>query len=397
MYLCGMKRTLTKKYCFQQAKLYSSRSELSTKDLAVYNKLRVNGWLDDACGKTKLVNSWSFDECKKLASSCRTRNEFKTKFSGAWRASHYHEWIDEICQHMDVVGSIKKRCVYVYEFTDGSIYVGLTVDLNKRHLTHKIKGPVSIKLKELGYEVKPKIVSEGYIDVQSAAKLEKGLITKYKEKGIKVLNTLKGGQLGVTPEELFTLQIVRERVKKYNSRWEFQQKDMRAYKWAQSRKLLDTVCENMNSLHKTWDKDELRIFVKNCETYTNFSQNFGAEYQYAQKKGWIEYVTQDIIHTKRKEYSDEELIQTGVSMGDKNWCKISHSTYEIARTRGLLPKIYEILKTKGIQKQKKEMKKVKVNDKIFESISDAARVLGVSNPTIKYRIQSSNFPDYSFL
>ena len=98
---------------------------------------------------------------------------------------------------MECVGNVYWRMLYVYEFKDGSAYVGLTCNYTRRkwqHLNeeadpvykHIAKGNTEYDLIELS----------DYIPKDDAAKLEDEYINKYRDAGWKMLNTRKGGSLG---------------------------------------------------------------------------------------------------------------------------------------------------------------------------------------------------------
>ena len=55
----------------------------------------------------------------------KTRSEYRDN-SYSYRIALKNEWLDDICSHMKVIGNLHKRCIYVFEFSDKSVYVGLT-------------------------------------------------------------------------------------------------------------------------------------------------------------------------------------------------------------------------------------------------------------------------------
>ena len=90
------------------------------------------------------------------------------------------------------------RAVYVFEFSNGTAYVGLSYNIQRRYRSHVTEGnsPVYNYIR-----TRPNIkfqfrqLSE-YISPDAAAKLEIETIRDYRTKGWSMLNTLDGGGLG---------------------------------------------------------------------------------------------------------------------------------------------------------------------------------------------------------
>lgn len=58
----------------------------------------------------KPIGYWSFENCKKAALKCDTRNEFKNNYRGAYASSTKHNWLEDVCSHM-----VKKKYIfYIY-------------------------------------------------------------------------------------------------------------------------------------------------------------------------------------------------------------------------------------------------------------------------------------------
>lgn len=279
------RRNLTKEFCFEIASQFETRSQLSEKDFPVYHKLRINGWLDEVLPLTDKWHSWTFEECRELALLCDTRNQFKQTYLNAYKSAHHNGWFDEITKHMYVVGNTKRRCVYVYILPDNSVYIGLTYNIKNRHNKHKIKGILSKIYKQYGFLNEPKIISNGYIDIYDAMELEKNTITEYKENGYNVLNTLKGGQVGITTILNFSIEELKEDALSYNSRWEWQQKSSQKYDFAKRYKLLDIVCSHMEPLRKKRTLQDCIDEISHITEYSVFTQT--KVYQYVCRKNWL--------------------------------------------------------------------------------------------------------------
>ena len=79
---------------------------------------------------------WTKERCYDIALKYDTRKEFSKHV--AHKIAQKHNWLDEICYHMKIIGNIKKRCIYAIEFSDNNVYVGLSYNYEKRFLEHLI-------------------------------------------------------------------------------------------------------------------------------------------------------------------------------------------------------------------------------------------------------------------
>jgi predicted GIY-YIG superfamily endonuclease len=161
------------------------------------------GWLDEICGHMEYdnvtpPNFWTKEKCMEIASRCKCRSDFQKLDYNAYRRAYENGWLDDICNHMVKIGNIYKRLVYIYEFTDNSIYVGLTCNSIRRlseHLNINSKTSVYKHIKKTGLSPTYIEVSE-YIDSVEASELEKYYVDYYREKGFNILNRNDAGGLG---------------------------------------------------------------------------------------------------------------------------------------------------------------------------------------------------------
>lgn len=186
------------------AKKYTNRRDFRKENRSHYEKARVSGYLDDICSHMdRLINAngfWTKEKCEDLAKKFNNKRDFRKKYPVAYDVSIKNGWIDIVCGHMISLGNKYNRCVYVYEFSDKTAYIGLTYDLefrNKRHLitTHRSKSPVYRYM--LKTSLIPKLIKvSNYIDAQDASRLECKVLDDYRNIGWNILNTSKAGSLG---------------------------------------------------------------------------------------------------------------------------------------------------------------------------------------------------------
>jgi len=249
-----MRKTLnywTKERCSEEASKYFTRTEFSKKAVSAYIKARKNKWLDEICKhmicldkpngfyteeeckkevlkfktikefklkspsyynyiiknnwtdlisklERKYAKDWTKDECQKESLKYKYKSEFQKKSKGAYLKALRNNWLIDICDHMILVGSLYKRCIYSIYFREtNTIYIGLTYNLEKRfnqHLSDK-KSSVYDYIKSSG--LKPELIKlTDYVDCKEAVDLEKYYHSHYKLNGFNILNRKECGDLG---------------------------------------------------------------------------------------------------------------------------------------------------------------------------------------------------------
>src|ERR1017187_4564933 len=98
--------------------------------------------------KRKPRGHWTKENCHKEAKKYNSRTIFCRKSSGSYYSATKNGWLEEVCSHMKFLGNRFFRLVYVYEFSDKVVYVGLTYKIEKRDKAHKKTGPVYRHIKE---------------------------------------------------------------------------------------------------------------------------------------------------------------------------------------------------------------------------------------------------------
>ena len=145
---------------------------------------------------------WTLKKCQEEASKYKTKIEFLENNKRAYQASYKKGWLNEICSHMEISGDKYNRCIYAYEFSDKSVYIGLTCNLNKRNKQHfsDIKSNNSVvkqHINETGL-IPINIQLTDYILYFKASKLEGEYLNEYKISGWTILNKSKTGSLGAS-------------------------------------------------------------------------------------------------------------------------------------------------------------------------------------------------------
>lgn len=377
-----------------RAKTYSTRNTFRKEDSGAYNWARVNGFLDDVCshmvgnqsfdfGRVKTIadqylsrgefaknneaayrwairnnslteltshmsrpkteSKWTLKEAQLAALKCKSKKEFKAKYGGAYSWAYKNSLLDEMCSHMEVIGSQYKRALYVYEFDNNKAYVGLTFNYHERHLSHKRKGPVYKESKNASYKF---IKLQNWMEPKLAQAAEIELIEKYYADGWELLNTVKGGGLGgselkwnnelIRKESLkykklkdfrdkspsaytiastskllesfthlerertfWNLESVKVEGKKYSTRSEFSVNAAGASDWARNNNVFDEVCSHMDYVRKSWDIKSVFNEAEKYKSKSDFQKHSGSAWMWAQRNNMLDQVCQHMHRPKK--------------------------------------------------------------------------------------------------
>ena len=234
--MLGMQRTLwNKEKCAIEALKYNTKTEFNKACVGAYTHARKHGFLDEICShmEIKWQRKWdSKEKCHAEALKYESRGEFQEKCDSAYTYAMRHGFLDEICTHMTSYGNLnpekekkrhefvrtnlqisdeeweelkilldnpnqkikdnrksRKRCIYVCEFSDNHVYVGLTQDLRRRIKQHLREPDSAIFLHIQETNIAPtfKIVRH-FAPEKTAQKNEREVEKEYKNAGWILLN-----------------------------------------------------------------------------------------------------------------------------------------------------------------------------------------------------------------
>ena len=184
-----MGKKWTKEVCAKEALKYITITELRKYNYLAYDAIIRNRWKYDLCSHMPISNKWNKENCAQTALKYDDRSDFRKYDRSAYNNTIKRGWLDEISSHMPKVGDLRKRCVYVYEFSDNHAYIGLTYNINKRseNRLRNDKDSVTKHIKES--ELTPIIKQlTDYLDCETAKKTETDNILIYKNRGWNILN-----------------------------------------------------------------------------------------------------------------------------------------------------------------------------------------------------------------
>lgn len=289
--------------CKEEALKYETKSDFNKNCSRCYKISTYNGWIDDICSHMieikKPKGYWNnYELCKEQALKYLSKSEFQKKSRTAYKNSLKYGWLNEICSHMEQVGDLYKRLVYVYEFSDKSCYVGLTSNKNRRHRDHmKIENnsPVSIHKEKIGTEPVYILLSD-YIEATDAQQLEHDTIEKYKNEGWDILNKGKTGKntgsLGGTTIK-WTYDACKEEALKHTS---FKELPSGSYKSIIKNGWKEEISKYANyRLIKKWDYNSCKEEALKYSTKTEFSKKYYTCYSFALNNGFLDEICEHMV------------------------------------------------------------------------------------------------------
>lgn len=296
-----------------QALKFTTRTEFSNKcpgAVAAALKLEI---YDEVCAhmtsKQKLPRRgsgrvyWTKEKCRDAALLFKTRTEFQRGEPSAYNRALQDGFLEEICQHMRPAGSMHQRALYAYEFTDNSVYIGLTYNYAERHRQH-----LTDRRKRLWKKLQTKnfrfVKFQVWMSKNKAAREEQKLVEQYLAGGWKVLNRIKAGGLGGTVRKWFR-NTCRKEAQKYQTRAEFSRMANGAYEAAIKNGWLDEVCAHMRRQRvRKWTKELLAAEVRKFSVLSEFRSRSRSAYEAAIKLRCLRELT---THLRRRVAKRKEL------------------------------------------------------------------------------------------
>ena len=302
--------------CKNEAQKYKSNSEFRQNNGSAYEASRKNGWLQqitnyDNKKEIKPKNYWCYKTCFDEAQNFSSRNEFKIKSPAAYEKARKGSFLDSICQHMKPCGNYFNKFVYIFEFSDNHVYVGLTYDTKVRYNTHtnyhKTTSPVYKHIEKTNANFEFKILNETPIPNEEAQILEHNTIQEYLKNGWNILNKAKTG-LGSSSLGNGHIKWTKERCLEYaatcSSKSEFQRKYPAARKAAsQIDGFFEEITRHMEERKKPagyWDN------IENClnearkyKSRKEFNEKSQHVYEKSRLNGWLDFICEGMEYKCR--------------------------------------------------------------------------------------------------
>ena len=346
------------KNAFKKAKEYNSKSLFKKECGKEYRLLYKNGLFKEASSHMPKVNrennkKWTYEICKEISKKYTSKKEFQEKDRGAYRASSKNGWLEEFTKDYRVIGHRYKRCLYAFEFSDKSVYVGLTYDIKKRFWQHhhEKNSKVYKKIKETNEEPIFKQITN-FIEYDIVGEKEQEAIEKYRKDGWIILNEKKGGSLGGLSTNKWDKKSCLEEAKKYESVTKLYRSNNSCYMYAKKNGFLDEIFDLIGRFsHKKWTYEDAITEAKKYKNISEFILANDGCYQVCCKNGWIKdftFLERKII----KNHTFDEAIQiakeyTTINKMFKSSNKAHRSYAYWIKTNKLQNKIKKYLKKKN--------------------------------------------------
>lgn len=361
--MCGhMKRFYVKDYTVEGlrsiALKYKTRDEFHKKAAGAYLAAHRRGILDDVCSHMEEVRHpkgfYSKGYCHVVALEYNTRVEFQKGSGYAYQHAFNEGWLDDICSHMEVGRNSKnswnRRKVYVYTFTDGYAYVGLTNDVSRRkseHLhkyAHKKISPVLLHIKETGLNCEYKELTD-WLDADTAAKVEDDYIRKYKTDGWKMLNRARGGGLGSIEMKERKAKAIRTIVSRYEYVEDFRVSEPEVYSDLCDNRQFSRYCSGLKRRKKQpgyWVLDRAVAVMPECNTATEFRNTYRQAYRIVKEAGLLDGYYPKVVREKYKKWTLENCATAARYCETKSEFRKKHRrAYDRLLKEGLLDELFE--------------------------------------------------------
>lgn len=182
---------------------------------------------------------------------------------------------------------LSDRCVYlIVNFDCESFYVGLTKDFKQRLRQHMRKKPYLFKGNWKASQV------TGFVDQNTAAKLENKYLLIMKNLGFTTVNVATTGALGFC-ERYWTFERVKEEALKYNTKKEFREKSPSCQSLTKMRGWMAEVTSHMEIERQPngyWTKERCAEKASEFNHRGEFNSSAKSAYLTAYKNGWLDEI-----------------------------------------------------------------------------------------------------------
>lgn len=235
--------------CKQEALKFQSRSEFSSNSSVAYRNLLLDNSLDEL-----FPLKYSKELCKNEALKYKYKKDFRKYSPLIYAFSLRKKWYDEITTHMKSIGDRYHKLVYVYEFPDNHVYIGLTYNEEKRYNEHlnDIRTSVYKHRNKTGLSPKYFTISD-YMKSEDAQELEHNTLLNYINNGWIILNTGKTGRgigsIGGNTIK-WTFEACMIKALEYDNYNDFIYKSKGAYNSAKTNKWLKEISSHMKKYER---------------------------------------------------------------------------------------------------------------------------------------------------
>jgi hypothetical protein len=259
------------------------------------------------------ITKWTKEKVLEDALKYSTLQEWRRNSGSAEGSARKYGWLKEATKHMEVVGTLFKRCLYSISVKNHKIiYIGLTYRFNRRISDHlKSKRFLDLK-KNYGEDCLEIKKLSDYLDVKIAKRLEVKLIDKMRKRNFIILNIAKGGGVGGAAIK-WTVEKIKAEGLKYKTRAEWRSKSFGSYQSSQRYPgLYKEITKSMKMLKKLkWTKSEVLADAKKYNNSLDWVKSKGDAAKVAKRDGYWEEATKHMkfVFKKRIWKNKEEILK----------------------------------------------------------------------------------------
>lgn len=303
--------------CYSEAKKYKNRNAFKHGCMSAYGVARRNGWMKDYSWLKPQLEVWSFEKCYEIAKGCATKADFEKANPAACQAAYRNGWMKQYDWLLDgrlydsngkrkdkskrepnsaLESKKKTHCIYVYEFKDHAVYVGLTMirRIKGRDYEHIFgEDTVSKYALDNNFSIPHmKVVLSNLTPLEARIK-EGEVLAEYESNGWKIVNRAKTGGLGACMYGYWTKERCIEEGKKYKTIKEYQTKSQSSYNAARVNGWLYEFdwFEQVKHPSGYWDYNHCLEEAKKYNVFSDFRTYSQRAYQVARDNGWIKEYT----------------------------------------------------------------------------------------------------------
>ena len=247
-------RHLTDSELEELALQYDNMKDFRTEHPHAYDRMCKRGLVEKFCGHMEReVNRYTEDELAAAAAKYDNFNDFFQSEPWAYKSIRNRGLLDKLCGHFKRSGSLVRRKIYVFTFSDGYAYVGLSLNPKKRFLQHTNHGkrPTAVyrHIQETKAEYEFAVLTD-WLEVDAASKMEDYYIKQYTAEGWKMLNKSRAGGLGSGMKKVYSDKFIKNEVSKYEYLRDFRKGSSRLYGYLRHNHLIEKYCSQLKRMNK---------------------------------------------------------------------------------------------------------------------------------------------------
>jgi hypothetical protein len=282
------------------------------------------------------TSKYTYDHFLRAVQEC---NNSKTLFISKYRRLYDYSqrvgWYKSYTWHNPVDSKQNQHVVYCYKDIESkSIYIGLTKNQTKRHLSHKTCGPVFNHFKEKQFP-HPEILMANLTAIE--AKRQEGIfVNEFRKAGWKILNKAKTGEKSSSlggSNEVLTYEVCYTIAQKYKSKSEFQKNDVSAYRKSLEKGWINSWFSNLTRLK--WTREKCYEVAKEYKSKSEFRIKNQSAYNSALHNGWLNDYFWFKTRRRQSKWNEESCLKAAKSCRTRSeFAKKYSSAYKKALKNG---------------------------------------------------------------